>query len=651
MFLSKCLLSFICCCLFFILPAWADSPTVAITTLTLEALPAHLEPIQDHGLLLLDFRDLEINLTAENTEFQKQFYQQVQRVLNRSKQPLGLDLSRSVIEGNLDFNRLTFQTPAVSEALSPLLSPEEQKLLEDNAPLQSLADFNRASSTIPYLNIFRGSLILVDTRLNGNLDFHDTFFLKKFKAKGAIFAEYGDFSGANFNQGVDFSLASFEKDIDFSRSQFWQDSQFEEAQFRGFADFAEVHFHNFVDFSQSQFSKLANWRHSSFDQEANFSKTTWRDRAIFSKSRFLESLLFNNATFEKSVAFRQTRFNNIVDLESVSILEQIDFSNAVFTTDAEINVTGLAFESDAAKVLGEVGVIGKILSVSDLEGNENVLQSLVRNFRSLEQISDANQIEYKTQCLRLQQLETRLISTPLARLLRFKKGQDALQWLGLSVLLLLSDYGTNFSLVFGVGILTMAFFGVLFWLIDAWRKRKPKPILPTLLETIYIFSSFAVLLIISVTTILRTAQQPLLTLACLSLIIIPLPLLLTLRLYQQGRYHEMLEETYFVEDGGAKDLRLLIVRLPVIPRFGFWHDRYLPILRDRAWNWLNYYDFSLNNLLKLGFNDIRLRDQHIPGILTTLVWYQWSLGLLYVALLLWTLSRTIPGLNLLIYLK
>jgi len=77
----------------------------------------------------------------------------------------------------------------------------------------------------------------------------------------------------------------------------------------------------------------------------------------------------------------------------------------------------------------------------------------------------------------------------------------------------------------------------------------------------------------------------------------------------------------------------------------------MPLLSDRHWNWLNYYDFSLNNLVRLGFNDIRLRDEHLPGIIATLAWYQWSLGVLYITLVLWTLSRTIPGLNLLIYLK
>jgi hypothetical protein len=164
-------------------------------------------------------------------------------------------------------------------------------------------------------------------------------------------------------------------------------------------------------------------------------------------------------------------------------------------------------------------------------------------------------------------------------------------------------------------------------------------------------TSVIVLTIIGVTNIFRSSEQAWITIAYLGLLLFPIPLGLVIRLYRKGRYHDLMESSYLVEDSSMRQLRLLIVRLPVIPEFPFFRDRYIPIHWERRWNWLNYYDFSLNNFIKLGFNDIRLRDIHLPGTITALVWYQWGLGILYIALLLWTLSRTIPGLNLLIYLK
>ena len=167
-------------------------------------------------------------------------------------------------------------------------------------------------------------------------------------------------------------------------------------------------------------------------------------------------------------------------------------------------------------------------------------------------------------------------------------------------------------------------------------------------------ASTTALVALGVSLIARSGDSPGLTLAYLSLLVGPLPITLTLQLIGQTptNSHPAPNDShpsYFVQDGGARQMRFLIARLPVIPEFPFYRDRYSPLVKARRWNWLNYFDFSLNNWLRFGFNDTRLRDQAIPGRLATLVWYQWSLGVLYIALLLWTLSRTIPGLNLLLY--
>jgi hypothetical protein len=84
--------------------------------------------------------------------------------------------------------------------------------------------------------------------------------------------------------------------------------------------------------------------------------------------------------------------------------------------------------------------------------------------------------------------------------------------LGLSLLLLLSDYGTNFSLVLSVGIVALAYFGLLFWFVDRVRRRVPQPILPTTYETSWVLSSFVVLTLVGMTALFQSAERPGLTL-------------------------------------------------------------------------------------------------------------------------------------------
>jgi hypothetical protein len=626
-------------------PIWAANPAPERVLLSLELLQERLKsPIKNEGVRTIDLRQLTINLRPENAEFRDQFYQLLQTQLNRSGTPLGLDFSNSVIQGDFIGSKLGLRSALSEEALSPLLTPVEQQQL-----LYNPHQFSQTVS-IPTVTVFRGTLKLVQTRFTSTVNFANSFFLHRVEANGAIFSQSVDFSGARWIRLADFSDVIFNRDVNFNNSLFLLKAMFVKVQFRGIANFLDTSFEGNAIFSNTQFEQLANFTHSDFHESADFSKTNWHDRTLFSKSQFMKPILFSEATFAKAVAFRETQFNQLVNFQAVSLLEQVDFSNARFLNNAYLNVANLMFDSDQAKIIGDAGEIGRLLWVPILKGNEDVLRNLIRNFRSLQQISDANQLEYTTQKLRRQQLGNSLVSG-LDNLSTLSWILESFYWVGLSLLLLLSRYGTSFRLVFGVGMVTIAYFGLLFWLVDRFRRRIPQPIVPTAFEIPWMLSSYTLLTFAGITAIFLSSDQAWLTLACLGVVILPIPTLLLWRLYRQGRYHDLMNVSYFVEDGTLRQLRLLIGRLPVMPRFEVFRDRYMPILWDRRWNLLNYYDFSLNNLLKIGFNDLRLRDQHLPGIITTLVWYQWSLGILYIALLLWTLSRTIPGLNLLIYLK
>ncbi|MBD2449765.1 pentapeptide repeat-containing protein [Nostoc sp. FACHB-152] len=697
--------------------------TLERTPLTGEVLQERLRtPILREGNLTVDLRQMVIDLRPENASFRDSFYQLLRKELQKtSNKPLGLDLSYSLIQGDFLGSELALRTPLYVQAIAPIFTPTEQEQLESLrlVCLQSLAIALPTSkdcrsllatdaNTSGEINVFRGTLTLVNTRFNGQVQFPNTFFLQSVDAQNAIFLQPTNWSAARFSRIVSFTGATFRQPSNFQGSIFFDKANFKQVQFQEQADFQGSIFEDAANFSQALFKQLTKFSYVQWQGNANFSEVRFANQAQFTKANFNQILSLADATFEQAVIFREAQFEQPVNLRGAAILNLADFSDASFSKTAFLSVPGLSFNSNQSKILGNLGQIGKMFCVPNLQGNQNVLRNLGQNFRQQQQIADANQLEYTKQHLRLVQLSQRLVRTninnaSINRLINlgfsatqaeaisnrravqpfrnsselltladidletYNKLSDRLSfgeplslgnwllqawsWLALSVLLLLSGYGTNFWLAFGVGGVAIAYFGLLFWLVDRYRRLRPVPIIPTYYETVSILMGFTGLEFLSLLAIFRNAEQPWLTLGCLLIIIIPLPMTLIIRLYQQGRYHDLMDVSYFTEDGTFRQLRLLIGRLPVIPRNQTFRERYMPLLGDRKWNWLNYYDFSLNNLVRLGFNDIRLRDQHLPGIVATLAWYQWSLGILYITLILWTLSRTIPGLNLLIYLK
>lgn len=682
--------------------------------LTLDILQQRIaSPIASDGVKTIDLGQFCIDLSPENEEFRTQFYHLLQTQLNRVGGAVALDLSDSIIQGDFAGNELGLRAPLYGDALFPLFSEKEKEQLKrDRSRLSRLSQLSRSLlGTAPeqvQISVFQEPIKLVQTHFRGAVNFNNTFFLKPIEVTGAKFEKDADWSETRFSQPVSFTSATFAGEAGFRGAIFFEKAGFNQVQFQAFANFQSSQFQETGNFNQTEFKQASNFTRSLWDGNADFSGTQWLEQALFDRGKFTKFLFLTETKFRNLASFREARFSKPINLRDASIRDRLAFSDATFGKDTYINLAGFSFDSEEAKITGDPGQIGRKLSITTLRGNETLLRQLVRNFRQQEQIADANQIEYMTEQLRQKDLRQRLfginintasirqliklglsanqakaiarsqgdrvfgslselLSLPEIDLASYIKVRDraiadeplslggwlrtALHWLGLSVLLLLSRYGTSFWLVFGVGLVAIAYFSVLFWFVDRYRRTLPKPILPTPFETGWMIGSFIVLAGAGMLAIFRTSSQPGLTLAYLGILTVPVPAILLCVLYKRGRYHNLMDVSYFVEDASMRQLRLMIGRLPLMPRFEFFRDRHLPILCDRRWNWLNYYDFSLNNLLKFGFNDIRLRDQHLPGIITSLVWYQWSLGILYIILLLWTLSRTIPGLNLLIYLK
>jgi Helix-hairpin-helix motif len=707
-----CLLLCLSLCLPVAPPVWADALPDR-TPLTLELLQKRLKsPTQTDGTRTIDLRRLVIDLRPENGEFRTEFYRSIQAQLQQPGSALGLDFSNSLIRGELSIRELGLRTDLFGQTPFPFSEAEQAQLKRDSLRLFQLSNLSRSlllqSQTTPLqLTVLRGTLTLVQTRFENFANFTNTFFLGRVEAQGVNFAQDVDWSGARFSQMASFTNAVFQREARFPTTIFFNRAIFNQSEFQGNTNFQSSEFQAFASFHQSRFQQLGNFTRIQWQDKADFSQVRWLGQALFDRDKFAQALFLTETTFEKLVSFRQTQFNKLVNLRGASILDQADLANAGFAKGAYLNISDLQFDPRSARILGDPGKVGRVLSVPTLQGNETLLRNLVQNFRLQQQISDANQVEYTAERLRLREIRQRLLGLDLntasvsqlqtvgfsakqaATIAQARAQQpfrslpdllklegmlgayvkvrdrivvnkpvsvanwllEGVNWVGLSLLLLLTRYGTSSWLVLGVGMIAIAHFALLFWLIDRFRKLRPKPIVPTPDESVWSISGFGIFAILGFSALFRTADQPWLTLACLAAVIIPVPAFIIGLLYWRGRYHDLMDSSYFVEDGSMRQLRFLIGRLPNIPVFPYFRERYTPILWDRRWSWLNYLDFSLNNLLKFGFNDIRLRDEQMPGLITTLVWYQWGIGLLYFALLLWTLSRTIPGLNLLIYFK
>jgi hypothetical protein len=680
--------------------------------LTLEILQQQLDtPVQRDGKPTIDLRGQRIDLRPENGDFGDRFYRLLQTHLQSGSTPLGLDLSNAVIQGPFDLQRLSLREPLYGDALFPLLTEQEQAQLQrDRARLSQLSQLSRSLLLQPQpqsasLFLLRGPLFLSQTEFAGPVNGAHVFFLGPVTAQGAIFRQGATFAESRFSQPATFMASQFQGDARWRGVLFFDRVRFDQSRWEQ-ADFQGSEFFALAGFTQATFAQSARFNRVHFRGTADLAQTQWQGAATFLQAQFDQDLFFTNARFEAAVSLHQARFVQPVNLRGAAVQRQLDLGDSVFGTGAYVNVANLEFDADQAELLGSPGQVGRVLSVPSLTGNETLLRNLVRNFRQREQVADANQLEYLTERLRLQQWQRQLTATnlntvspkrlqqlgltatqaaaivaqrqiqPLVQvsdilnldginLATYVKVRDRIvvqapltggqrlqlgaKWLGLAALLLMSHYGTNVGLVLGVGTVAVAIASGLFWGVDRFRRLAPSVSHPPVAEQVWMITTAVLVTGVGGLTIGRCGDTAGWTMIAIALLTLPVPLGLILAIYRQGRFHDQLDSSYLVEDGSARQLRLLIARLPIIPSFPFYRDRYRPIRWDRRYTWLFYYDFSFNNWFKFGFNDVRLRDTAVPGLITALVWYQWTLGLTYVVLLLWTLSRTIPGLNLLLY--
>jgi len=422
---KSAVISFVCIFAIFLLPI----PTFAVPnepiTLTWELLQERVKtPILRDGNLTVDLKKMVIDLRPENAIFRDNFYQLLRKELQKTgATALGLDLSNSVIEGDFYGSDLGLRTPLYAQGIAQIFTHTEQQQLESlrSICLQSLARafpnakdckslLNNQSNNSSSIAVFRGALIMVGSRFNGEVKFPNTFFLQPVNAQGANFLKPTNWDESRFGRTVSFSGAIFHALSSFEGSIFFEKANFQNIKFLDAANFQGDVFCDDVKFNQGKFQQVVRFNSSYLQEKADFSSAIFNNQVNFNQVNFHQSLLMKDAIFKQALIFRESEFNESVDLQSASILNQADFSDVKFAEAAFLNVSGLVFNSNQAKILGNVGEIGKKLIVLRLRGNQNILRNLSQNFRLQQQVSDANQLEYTKQRLRLIELSHQLVA-------------------------------------------------------------------------------------------------------------------------------------------------------------------------------------------------------------------------------------------------
>nr|WP_314467336.1 pentapeptide repeat-containing protein [uncultured Campylobacter sp.] len=134
------------------------------------------------------------------------------------------------------------------------------------------------------------------------------------------FENKADFSNAVFNNKADFTNAVFEADTDFSSATFTDEARFLNAGFKGTAIFENAEFKGKADFKTD--------KNLTFGKDVNFSNTNFQDNAYFNNRVFEEFVNFHEADFKKVACFYSVTFKKPVNFSSIIFNGALNFVNA-----------------------------------------------------------------------------------------------------------------------------------------------------------------------------------------------------------------------------------------------------------------------------------------------------------------------------------
>lgn len=235
-----------------------------------------------------------------------------------------LNLHEKQFDGiNIDFTNATF-----NQKLSFNGSTINCKMLFKEARFESDLIFTEAK--------FNDVVNLDKAIFKGKAQFYGTKFNRAILTE-TTFENIADFSNAEFNEKSYFTNAIFKTDADFSSATFADEARFLNADFKGTAIFENSEFKAKADFKTD--------KNLAFGKDANFSNTTFQDNAYFNNRVFEDFVDFAYAFFKMKADFMDTLFAKEARFNNIFFYNDACFRNTVF--EDIVNFGETIFEKNA----------------------------------------------------------------------------------------------------------------------------------------------------------------------------------------------------------------------------------------------------------------------------------------------------------------
>ena len=367
---------------------------------------------------------------------------------------------------------------------------------------------------------FESDLIFTEAKFNDVVNLNKAKFKGEAQFRGTKFSEAiltettfenkADFSNVVFNNKADFTNAVFEADTDFNSATFDDEARFLNAGFKGTAIFENAEFKGKADFKTD--------KNLTFGKDVNFSNTNFQDNAYFNNRVFEEFVDFHEADFKKVACFYSVTFKKPVNFSSIIFNGALNFVNAKtdFTyeelKDHVRTKNAIDTNADNTKNINDFRD-GFRLMKHALNNKGNALDASL--FHRLELYCKELELEFTLENAKAKNSENskevKSVNEVEAKLKSKSRIELFLDLITLKLYRNTSDHHTNLFKIINFAILSIAVYGLSFWVLDDFLLKamidSPK-ILMLLLLFIFLIGLLACLLYFVVKYKIRWATVP-----------------------------------------------------------------------------------------------------------------------------------------------